>query len=701
MKSLLLSFSIWLTALSLSAQISPFIHVDQFGYLPASTKVAVLSDPQVGYNADLSYSPANTLEVRRADDEAVVLTVSPIAWQGGAVDTTAGDRGWWLDFSDLTTPGSYYIYDAVAGQRSATFEVGEQVYNEVLRHAGRMFYYNRCNAPKEVPYAEADWADADNFVQDTACRYVYAPNDASLARDLTGGWFDAGDYNKYTTFASEAVHLLLSAYEANPQAFGDDWNIPESGNGLPDILDEVAWELRWLLKMTNPDGSVIQKMGSTDYVTNVSSPPSVNTQQRYYGPTCSSAAIAAAGMFAHAAVVYSAFDSQSELVAQLESAAQSTWSYILPNLQAADLDTDCDDGSITAGDADNTVIEQQQEALTAACYLFIHFGHSNYSQYVATHVADVPPLSDLFWDAYKNVQQDALLRYATHPDADATAAQAILTSATTAVSNNWHDFIGFSTADLYRAHMPRYSYHWGSTRPKAGYAIVNLQLEQYGISPDMTDSYLLKAEEQLHYFHGVNPMGLVMLSNMYGYGGDRCVNEIFHTWFNDGTPYDNVLTSPYGPPPGYLTGGPNAYFTGTATLSPPHGQPAQKSYLEFNSDWPDNSWEITEPAIYYQANYIRLLSAFASASSATSVTSPVPTSTVAAYPNPTTGSVQVNGVAIGATLSLYDMAGRCLVRMKAHDSTVSLDLSKYTSGIYRLHIESKEGEVEVLSIVRR
>lgn len=115
-----------------------------------------------------------------------------------------------------------------------------------------------------------------------------------------------------------------------------------------------------------------------------------------------------------------------------------------------------------------------------------------------------------------------------------------------------------------------------------------------------------KAAEQVHYFHGVNPQGMVYLSNMYAFGGDRCANEIYHTWFNDGTIYDNALTSPNGPAPGYVVGGPNADYT-IGSQSPPFGQPRQKSYLDFNTGWPTNSWEITEPAIYYQAAYIRLL----------------------------------------------------------------------------------------------
>ena len=109
--------------------------------------------------------------------------------------------------------------------------------------------------------------------------------------------------------------------------------------------------------------------------------------------------------------------------------------------------------------------------------------------------------------------------------------------------------------------------------------------------------------EQLHFFHGVNPRALLFPTNMYAYGGDRCTNEIYHTYRRmDQTgimrlPPATVL------PPGYMPGGPNVNYAVNTSLRPPYGQPAQKSYLDFNTGWPDNSWEITEPAIYYQAAY--------------------------------------------------------------------------------------------------
>jgi hypothetical protein len=127
----------------------------------------------------------------------------------------------------------------------------------------------------------------------------------------------------------------------------------------------------------------------------------------------------------------------------------------------------------------------------------------------------------------------------------------------------------------------------------------------------------------LHSFHGVNPMQLVYLTNMYADGGDACADEAYHTWFRDKHPvWDNARTSELGPAPGYVTGGPNKAYCKdqnpaehACAKSPVREQPPEKAYLDVNTSYEpanpyDKSWELTEPAIYYQASYVRLLSKF-------------------------------------------------------------------------------------------
>ena len=69
------------------------------------------------------------------------------------------------------------------------------------------------------------------------------------------------------------------------------------------------------------------------------------------------------------------------------------------------------------------------------------------------------------------------------------------------------------------------------------------------------------ASRYVHYIHGTNPLSMVYLTNMYGHGAESCANEMFHTWFADGSAkWDRAGTSTYGPPPGFLTGGPNPSY---------------------------------------------------------------------------------------------------------------------------------------------
>jgi hypothetical protein len=143
------------------------------------------------------------------------------------------------------------------------------------------------------------------------------------------------------------------------------------------------------------------------------------------------------------------------------------------------------------------------------------------------------------------------------------------------------------------------------------------------------------AEGYLHYVHGVNPIGLVYLSNMKLAGAENSVSTMWHTWFVEGTKWDEVTNTTPGPAPGYLVGGPNQYFEldscctapegedayhcwGASEYSlclqnwePPMNQPDQKAYLQFNSGWPAGSWPLSEPSIGYQSKYISVLAAFA------------------------------------------------------------------------------------------
>src|SRR5262249_3815172 len=138
--------------------------------------------------------------------------------------------------------------------RSDVFTISDTVYRDVLAQAMRMLYYQRDGFAKDAQHAGAPYVDAAAHID--KC-YLYSDGSKTPNRDLHGGWWDAGDFNKYTSWGAEDVIELLRAYEDTPTAFRDDYNIPESGNGVSDVLDEVKWELDWLTRMQSADGSVL------------------------------------------------------------------------------------------------------------------------------------------------------------------------------------------------------------------------------------------------------------------------------------------------------------------------------------------------------------------------------------------------------------------------------------------------------------
>ncbi|GAC1630572.1 MAG: hypothetical protein NVS9B10_23130 [Nevskia sp.] len=588
------------------------ILVDQFGYRPGDAKVAVIRSPQLGYDAKDVFAPGGKYQLRRADSGETVYAGAPVAWHDGTTQASSGDRGWWFDFSGIDAPGRYFVYDEERKLRSPSFAIDAQVYRNVLKAAVRMYFYQRSGFAKQPPNADACWADGVAYNgknQDTEARDISDRDNAAKVRNLSGGWFDAGDTNKYVTFALQPVHQLLTAYQQHPAAFTDDFNIPESGNGIPDVLDEIKWETDWLKRMQYPDGSVALKVGAIAFGS--ASPPSSDTQARYYVPACTSATIAAAGMYAHAAYVYRDFPKLLDDAVDLKRRAIAAWNQYAA---APAKQTDCDNGTVKAGDADLGAASQDSAAAAAAIYLFALTGEAAYGDYLKQHYRSLQPYRDIGWSRYVPFEGEALLFYTGLPDADEKLRATILADKRRDADAG-NQIYGFNPSDdLYRAFLHDPQYHWGSNQPRANYGNSNLDLLTYGLA-QAPAPYRTRAAEILHWFHGVNPFAMVMLSNMYGYGATRSANAIFHTWFHPKSEkWRDAKTSICGPAPGYVPAGPNrnaAHDGVPATLMPPTGQPPQKSYRDSNGDWPESSYAITEPAIYFQSAYVKLLAAFA------------------------------------------------------------------------------------------
>src|SRR5262245_61793188 len=191
------------------------IHVDQIGYRPG--------DPKVAYAVGLT---TPSFVVRRADTKQVVFegTSGPRAER----DPASGDQVAALDFTSVRGEGEYVVTTA-DGLSSPSFRIGPAVYDQVLRAALKSFTYQRCGAPI---------TDGSPFAR-PACHL----NDArewgpdGKQRVVTGGWHDAGDYGKYVVPAGITLwHLGMIA-----------GLMPSTARA--DVLNEMRWELDWLLKM--------------------------------------------------------------------------------------------------------------------------------------------------------------------------------------------------------------------------------------------------------------------------------------------------------------------------------------------------------------------------------------------------------------------------------------------------------------------
>ncbi len=585
------------------------IAVDQFGYMPEMAKIAVLSDPQTGFNAADSYTPGATVEVREWGTNAVAFSAARTVWNGGATHAQSGDKVWWFDFSAVTKWGEYYVYDPANDVRSDRFRVAHDVYRDVLKQAVRVFFYQRRGCAKQPPFTDAKWADTASHLgplQDPQCRLVSDPGNAALAKDLRGGWFDAGDYNKYTNWTCGTLSDLLLAYEHNPLIWNDDFNIPESGNGIPDLLDEIKWELDWLLRMQNANGSVLSKVGVTGF--QAAAPPSADASQMFYGAAGTSATFATAATFAHASRVFSSIG-QTSYANTLSTAAVAAWTWGVAN------------PSVIFSNAGFSSVNPEVDAygrsmfkLTAAIYLYALTGEATYKSYVEANYLNAQSMQWYYWYGFESTTQDALLYYSNLPGVTASVAGEIRSRKQSSMGGG--EFLPAFTGktDAWRAYLKDGDYTWGSNTVKGHVGMIFRQQLTYGLDAPNAANYRAAAGGFLHYFHGVNPLSMTYLTNMYGYGGDQCANEIYHSWFSDGTQWDNALTSSKGPPPGYVTGGANPNYAPDAayggTISPPQSQPIQKAYKDWNTSWPQNSWEITEPAIYSQAAYVQLLASF-------------------------------------------------------------------------------------------
>jgi len=621
-------FSLIAVPLFLGAQAykpTNYIVVDQFGYLPESRKIAVIRNPEQGFDAAETFKPGRTYALVDAKSKRHVFKAKPVAWKNSSVDPSSGDIVWHFDFSSVTKEGTYFVLDIERRVRSHEFQISANVYKEILKQAFKTFYYQRAGFPKTAKIAGEGWADGASHLgklQDPNCRQWGLQNDASTEKDVRGGWYDAGDFNKYTNWTSDYIIYMLLAYEENPKAWTDDFNIPESGNSIPDILDEAIFGLEHLLRLQFSSGSVISIVGLDE-----ASPPSSASKPSYWGSPSTSSTLSAVAAYAYGAKVVKPYN--EKLAAKLTEAAKLSWDWAEANPNMKFYNNSAQHGTQGLGAGQQEVDDMGliEKRLQAALRMYDLTGNEVYKKIFEDNYKKLKMIAWTLVFPFGEYNQDLLLYYAKLPKADPVIVEhikAVYKQATDTIHNL---FAIKNNDDPYLSYQK--DYVWGSNGTKAKQGNIYYNLVQYNIMPEMQDEAKKIAEYYIHYLHGVNPLNKCYLTNMSAYGAENSVNQIYHMWFVQGSKkWDEVGKSTYGPPPGFITGGPNKEYDWDKCcpqncdskennakcfeldVKPLKNQPAQKSYMDFNQGWPLNSWSVGENSNGYQVQYLRLLSKF-------------------------------------------------------------------------------------------
>jgi endoglucanase len=536
------------------------IRLNQIGFYPDAHKIAVIAD---GNAKEFLIKAANTGNVvfkSRLSDEHK-SDFSP-------------EKTRIADFSSVTKSGTYIL--SIPGLAdSYFFEIKPKVFCDLTEALIKGFYFQRMSTPILPEYA-GKWARAAGH-PDT--HVLIHPAAASATRpagtiiSCPRGWYDAGDYNKYVVNSGITMGTLLSLYEDFPAYFDSlEINIPETGNGIPDLLNEIVWNLRWMLTMQDPsDGGVYNKVTNANFDGMVM--PSVALTPRYVVPKGTAATLDFAAVMAQAGRVFSKFKKVFPgLSDSCMISAGKAWDWAVKNPRMAYdqnlMNKEFKPVINTGGYGDSDFTD---EFIWAAAELYISTGTDSY--YTAfTMVPDIRmPLPS--WDQVRLLGYYTLARFEKRLTNTARKdfsgiKERILSSAdklTEGINDRTYmTVMGKSAGDFI----------WGSTSVATNQGI--LLIQAFKLSNDR--KYLDYALTNLDYVLGRNATGYSFIT---GYGHKTPMFPHHRLSEADGIA---------DPVPGLIVGGPN-----------PGQQDGCKTYL---SGIPDQSY--TDSVCSYASNEIAI-----------------------------------------------------------------------------------------------
>ena len=508
-----------------SSEGSNEIRLNQIGFYPEGPKVAVIVDKNA---TDFELL---TAEGRKRVFEGELSNAEKWPHSNEIVKQA--------NFSSFSKEGEYILYVPGVGY-SHPFRIGEDVHFESAKASLKAYYFQRASTALPEEYAgkwtrEAGHPDTAVKIHNSAAT-VGRPAGSTISSPK--GWYDAGDYGKYIVNSGITMGTLLSLYEDFPEYIKDlDLNIPESGNDLPDLLDETLWNLRWMMTMQDGDGGVYHKLTSKDFHPAVA--PKEADYQRWVVQKSTPATLDFAAVAAQAARIYDDFEEELPgLSDSLLVMSKKAYSWAEKNPNVAYVQRELKDPEVATGAyGDRNFKDELQWAATE---LFITTGKEKYYE-----DAEIKASLDTSFDipAWPNVNTLAL--YSLMRNSNEYGNEEVVDTDAIAkkIMKMADELVDYSQTSPYGTPMgaEESDFEWGSNSVAGNQGV--LLLYAYRITGK--DKYLNAAINNLDYLLGRNATSYSFLT---GYG-EKSTRDPHHRPSEGDTVEDPV--------PGLLAGGPN------------------------------------------------------------------------------------------------------------------------------------------------
>lgn len=524
------------------------VNVDQIGYLPDDQKTAVFR----GEDMDDSFDVIDTQSGKSVYTGKI---------ENKKDNLTADETDYYGDFTEVKTPGKYKVHTKNHGE-SYEFNIQDGVYDDCYEAIVQMLYRQRCGCEttKEI---------AGDFAH-KACHTEKATIYGTKQKiDVTGGWHDAGDYGRYVVSGAKTLNDLFLAFTCGNGADSDALNIPESGNGVPDLLDEARYELEWMLKMQNSQGGVYHKVTCANFPGDDVLPED-EKDELIVCPVSTAATYDFTAVMIQAAELYKTYD--KAFASTCEKAAKKAMNYA--EKAGSDGGFTNPEGIETGEYADAAT---RDERFWAACEMYKQTGSKDYLDTLSAIVKNEMP-SGLGWQSVGDYGTYAFLTIDSAKDTDI-------------YQKLYDSFMGEADAIVEASEDDGYfislgsEYAWGSNMTVMNNAMLLLLADS--ISPK--DEYVTYAKEHLHYCLGTNPMSI---SYVTGFGTVSPVNVHHRPSYAK----QEVMA-------GMLVGGPDRSLEDPYAKAVLKDTPPAKCYVDNHASYSTN-----EVTIYWNSPMIFVLS---------------------------------------------------------------------------------------------